>query len=81
MKCPCKRLKKDFQCYKVTSGVAVLSCDEICLEKINEKKKVRKNIFEIHLHNLNPLLCINYLNLNRIQEIINGEIGFRVQTV
>ncbi|KAH1004003.1 hypothetical protein HUJ04_003825 [Dendroctonus ponderosae] len=37
--CKCKRLKKEFQCETVRQGLAVVECDEICLQKQAEEKE------------------------------------------
>ncbi|KAL1517103.1 hypothetical protein ABEB36_000911 [Hypothenemus hampei] len=40
--CKCRRLKKEFQCETVRKGLAIIECDEVCLEiqMEEEKKKV-----------------------------------------
>lgn len=42
VRCSCKRLRKEFPCPVLTSGKVKLECDEICLAKLEEKKKVEE---------------------------------------
>lgn len=40
LKCSCKRLKKDYPCYVVTSGEASIQCDDVCKDKLEQLRKV-----------------------------------------
>ncbi|XP_066250881.1 NF-X1-type zinc finger protein NFXL1 [Euwallacea similis] len=39
--CKCRRLKKEFQCETIRKGLAIVKCDEVCLQKQAEDKKKR----------------------------------------
>lgn len=39
MACHCKRIKKEFQCEYIRNKLAVVECDEICKQKIEEERR------------------------------------------
>jgi len=39
--CSCKRIKKEFSCETVRANMATVECDEVCLEKQAEEKKLK----------------------------------------
>jgi len=45
--CKCKRLRKEFQCETVRKGLAVVECDEVCLQKLTEEQKKKEADDEI----------------------------------
>lgn len=40
--CPCKRIKKEFQCELIRNGNSVVLCDEICEQKKHEESKLKE---------------------------------------
>ncbi|CAH1179658.1 unnamed protein product [Phaedon cochleariae] len=40
--CKCKRIRKEFSCESVRKKLAVVECDEICLKKKEEDRKIRE---------------------------------------
>lgn len=46
MYCPCKRLKKEFQCDLVRNGKVTVECDDACREKMEEERKKNEMLEE-----------------------------------
>nr|XP_045609322.1 NF-X1-type zinc finger protein NFXL1-like [Procambarus clarkii] len=42
VRCPCKRQRKDFLCHLVLAGKVTLECDNVCVAKMEEKKKAQE---------------------------------------
>lgn len=42
VRCPCKRQRKDFFCYLVLAGKVTLDCNEVCITKMEEKRKAQE---------------------------------------
>ncbi|KAK3884596.1 hypothetical protein Pcinc_011152 [Petrolisthes cinctipes] len=42
LKCPCKRLKKDYPCHLQNSGETTVQCDNVCRDKLEHLKKIKE---------------------------------------
>lgn len=40
--CPCKRIKKEFTCDLVRKGESIIKCDDVCIHKKIEDKKLKE---------------------------------------
>lgn len=74
--CACKRLRKEFQCQTVRSGDAIVHCDEICVQKV-EEQRVQREVEEAKRKEEEDLK--NREELQKYEKLMNGKKKYKAK--